>query len=47
MTRMPELSPTVFTGEATLVVVDQHVIVEAVLSCERCVTYKADKRFEP
>ena len=46
MTRVSKLSSTVGACEAALVVVYQHVVVEAVLSRERRVADKAHKRLD-
>ena len=43
---VPELAAAVLAGEAALVVVDEHVVVEAVLACERGVTDQAHKRLD-
>ncbi len=43
---MPELAAAVFAGETTLVVVDQHVVVEAVLTRERRMADQANKRLD-
>ena len=43
---VPELATAVLAGEAALVVVDEHVVVEAVLACERGVTDQAHKRLD-
>ena len=43
VTRMSKLSTTVFTGKSALVVVNQHVIVQTMLSCEGSITNKAHK----
>lgn len=45
MTRMPELSPTVFASKSALVVVNEHMIVQAVLPCECGIADKAHKWF--
>ena len=46
MAGMAELSAAVDTGEATLVVVYQHVVVEAVLAREGCVTDQTHERLD-
>ena len=42
---MAELPATLFAGEATLVVMDEHVVVKAVLPGECCIANQAHKRF--
>ena len=46
MARVPELASAVLAGEAALVVVDQHVVVEAVLSRERLRADQTDERLD-
>ncbi len=46
VTGMPKLPATLFASEATLVVVDQHVVVETVLPRERCVANQTYERFD-
>lgn len=46
MAGVSELAATVLAREATLVVVDEHVVVKAVLAGEGCVADKAHKRFD-
>ena len=41
--RVPEFPSTVSACEAALIVVDEHVVVEAVLPCESGVTYQTNK----
>ena len=40
---MPELASTVFTGESGLVIMDQHVIIQTVLSSECRVANQTNK----
>jgi septum formation inhibitor-activating ATPase MinD len=46
VTRMAELAATLLTREATLIVVDEHVVVETVLTCERRVAYETYERLD-
>ena len=46
MLRMPELSPTGVASKATLTIMDEHVIVERVLTRERSVADLANKSFD-
>lgn len=43
---MAELAATLLTREATLIVVDEHVVVETVLTCERRVAYETYERLD-
>jgi len=46
MTRMSKLPATVLACEPALVVVNQHVVVQAVLTCECGITDQAHKWLE-
>ena len=46
MAGVPELAAAVLAGEAALVVVDEHVVVEAVLPRERRVADQAHERLD-
>ena len=43
MARMSELLAAVFTSKPALIIVDQHVVVKAVLASKCCFTNKAHK----
>ena len=46
MAGMPEFTAAVGTGESVLVVVNEHVIVQTVLTGERSITNQTDERFD-
>ena len=43
---MSEFASTIFACESALVIVNEHVIVEAVLSCKSCITDQTYKGFD-
>ena len=46
MAGMPEFASAVFACKSALIIVNQHVVVQAVLAGEGCVTNEANERFD-
>lgn len=44
MTWMSKLPATILTCKTTLIIMDQHVVVQTVLSCKCSIAYKAHER---